>query len=631
MTTWTAAAEAALAALARASVQGALAIVAVWLLCRLVTRLPAAVRCWLWWLACARLVVGLVWASPVELPLLPPEAPVAATARLVPAPAPSTIEPVAVASPTAAPPPVRQVAVPLSWSTWAPFVATAWLAGLLVHLAIGLRQGARFRGALRRSTPVRDGRVATLAADLRRALGVGQVEVRRSPEVATPLVAGLVTPRVLLPEADLERLSDGELAMALCHELLHVRRGDLWLGWVPAAAERLYFFHPLARLAAREYALAREAACDAGVLDRLDAAPQAYGRLLLKLGVAPRAAIAGITAIAASPAGAAPSLNVLKRRLEMLQRIPEKARVRAGWWCLVALAALAAVVPFRLVAQQAEAAPEAPATPEAVEAAVAPVAPSAVVAAPATEAPVVAAVAVGATPAVAPVAPIAPVAVVAAAGGSSSYSYRTSSGDDDQSWVLLTGETSVIMSGSSWDVRSARKVRGSGDGELFWFQRDGKAWVVRDPATLAEIKELFKPQEELGERQSELGEKQSELGEKQSELGEKQSELGEKQSELGEKQAELAEQIEERQADDRSTADLDRQMDELGRLQGELGRKQGELGRQQGELGRQQGELGRRQGELGRQQGELARQADRQIRALMERAISDGRAQEVRD
>ena len=113
--------------------------------------------------------------------------------------------------------------------------------------------------------------------------------------------------------------------MTLCHELLHLRRHDLWFGWVPALAQRIFFFHPLAALAVREYAIAREAACDAEVLRVLGSAPQAYGRLLLRWGVAPRE-----TGLAA--AGASPSLENLKRRLQMLQQISDSRRRISGWW-----------------------------------------------------------------------------------------------------------------------------------------------------------------------------------------------------------------------------------------------------------------------------------------------------------
>jgi hypothetical protein len=46
-----------------------------------------------------------------------------------------------------------------------------------------------------------------------------------------------------------------------------------------------------------------------------------------------------------------------------------------------------------------------------------------------------------------------------------------------------------------------------------------------------------------------------------------------------------------------------------------------------GALGEQQGKLGAQQGELGRQQGKLARDASRQMKQLLDEAITNGTAQ----
>ncbi len=72
--------------LARASVEGALFVAAVWLVCRLVPRLPAAVRCGLWWAACLKLLLGLAGLPAVRLPLLPAAgpAPAARVSQLLP-------------------------------------------------------------------------------------------------------------------------------------------------------------------------------------------------------------------------------------------------------------------------------------------------------------------------------------------------------------------------------------------------------------------------------------------------------------------------------------------------------------------------------------------------------------------
>src|SRR5260370_38212943 len=74
--------------LAQASLMGTVFVLAVWLLCRLAPRLPAGLRCALWWLACLKLLLGLVWPAPLALPLLPPPAAPAPGRPPPPAPPP---------------------------------------------------------------------------------------------------------------------------------------------------------------------------------------------------------------------------------------------------------------------------------------------------------------------------------------------------------------------------------------------------------------------------------------------------------------------------------------------------------------------------------------------------------------
>jgi len=158
-------------------------------------------------------------------------------------------------------------------------------------------------------------------------------------------VCGVWTPVVLLPTESRTTLSDNERTMTLCHELMHIRRRDLLLGWVPACAERLFFFHPMARLAAREYVTSREAACDAAAMRALDVAADDYGRLLIRLGIATTSPIIA--------AGGSPfSRSSLKRRLNMLEHhrfsnLPPRWR-----WAIAVLAAV--LIPMQLVARSPE-------------------------------------------------------------------------------------------------------------------------------------------------------------------------------------------------------------------------------------------------------------------------------------
>ncbi|HTG35318.1 MAG TPA: M56 family metallopeptidase [Thermoanaerobaculia bacterium] len=372
--------------LTRASIEGGLFIAGVWIVCRLLPRLPASLRCGLWWAACLKLLLGLVALPAVRLPLLPAAMSAAPVADVRPlsirtvdaAPGrPLTPDPSPVPSPP--PSPGEGSKIDLREVGAAALVAL-WVAGLLILCRKAFRQLRYTRWIVRSAEPVREGWVRAAFAEICERLGIRRApDLRGSGEVRTPQVTGLAQPVVLIPNSGFERLTPAEVSMTLCHELVHLRRKDLWLGWVPALAHRIFFFHPLAALAVREYAIAREAACDAEVLRILGSAPQAYGRLLLRWGVAPRE-----TGLAA--AGASPSLQNLKRRLQMLQQNDNKRRV-SGWWWLAGAAVLAGLVPLRIVAQDraAEGTPVA----EVAEAAEPAAAPEAVVAgepAPAPEA-----------------------------------------------------------------------------------------------------------------------------------------------------------------------------------------------------------------------------------------------------
>jgi bla regulator protein BlaR1 len=362
--------------LTRASIEGGLFIAGVWIVCRLFPRLPASLRCGLWWAACLKLLLGLVPLPAVQLPLLPAEmsaAPVAEvrplsirTVGVVPART-LTPDPSPVPSPPPSPGEGRKISLR---TTGAAALVALWIAGLLILCRKAFRQLRYTRWIVRSAEPVREGWVRTAFAEICERLGIRRApDLRGSGEVRTPQVTGLAQPVVLIPHSGFERLTPAEVSMTLCHELVHLRRKDLWLGWVPALAHRIFFFHPLAALAVREYAIAREAACDAEVLRILGSAPQDYGRLLLRWGVAPRE-----TGLAA--AGASPSLQNLKRRLQMLQQNDTKRRL-SGWWWLAGAAVLAGLVPLQIVAQ--DRAPEATPAPEVAEAAEPAAAPDAVV------------------------------------------------------------------------------------------------------------------------------------------------------------------------------------------------------------------------------------------------------------
>jgi beta-lactamase regulating signal transducer with metallopeptidase domain/prefoldin subunit 5 len=621
--------------------QGALWALAVWALTRALPRLPSSARAALWWLVGLKCLVGLCAPGELRLPLLPaPKAPAVVAKKVATAPTgerPLTLLDGGAVLPTVSAP--EHTATRTGWTLLVMGTLLAWLGGLAWQGRELLRGLAQLRRIRREARPLEDAALLQAASTLGRELGLARIpRLLVSERAASPLALGLLRPEVILPRKALETLSPLEQRMALAHELAHVRRGDLWLGWVPALAQAVLFFHPLVRRACREYALAREEACDAAALQATGAAPREYGRLLLLFGVARAPA-------AAAASGASSHLAALKRRIAMLEHAgTESKHHRWARWALGGLA-LVALVPFQVVAREAEVPATPPSAPLLAQAPTAPAKPSEPTpASPATKAPVV------------PVPVPVPVPRVAAAQPPVALNPpRTPREDDDGrfSYVLIRSSDDASMSGSMQDLKVARFLASNQKLPLLYLRRDdGQEYLIRDAATLKAIEDTFKVVREIGEKQGALGEKMGALGEKQGEFGAKMGALGEKQGEfgakmgaLGRKQAQLSLKQNLLEMDDgeetpeikrqieqleREEKELERQMDELEKQMEPINEQMEALGREMEKYNEPMEELGEQMEELGEQMEKHSREAEKKAQAQFEEAIRKGVAEPVK-
>jgi bla regulator protein BlaR1 len=556
--------------LIRASIEGAVIVAAVWLLQRALPRLSPGAKAMLWWCAAAKVVVSLTWGPPVALPVLPP-APAAPATSVVRAPPARDRQPVAGQSSTPVANAGRAAVIP-----WAAIGLSLWAAGCAVSFLLALRRWRVMRRAISRSRAAPDD-IELATAELSALLSIRKPTVRLSTEVDSPLVTGLARPVILLPGGRFPQMSSEQQRMALCHELVHVKRLDTWLGCIPAAAERLFFFHPFVRLAAREFAFWREAACDAAVLRILGAPPQAYGRLLLDLGVSP-------SRRSLSAAGAAWSFATMKRRIVMLHSARESSTamriVSAG---VVGLAMLAAA-PLTLGAR--------PSLPSLV--------------APAVDG--------AATPPAA---------------------------DDDLRYVFFVSANQTTMSGKAGDMEKARRHRTDKD-PLLWFVTDGREYIVRDQAVLAEVQQAWLPvtavgaeQSIVGSRQAAVGSRQAEIGSRQAVIGAEQAVIGARQAAIGARQAVISAQETkavsdaERAALERDRKALEEDMRALDAEMRKVDEKMRGLDGPMRDLDDDMRVLDREMRALDARMREAEKKAGAAMRAVVERAIASGAAQRV--
>ncbi|MBH1654194.1 transmembrane BlaR protein [Stenotrophomonas maltophilia] len=648
------------------SLQTVLLVALVYGVCRALPSLSAATRCRLWWLVSLQAVLGLFWSQPLQLAWLPAPQAVAMTATDVAADLVYPLAPEASAQLLAAMP-VPAADVPaVAW--WAVALAALWMSGVLLMALRTFGEWRRCRALLAAAYPCEDEALVQalqLASD---AHGVRPApRLWMSTQVDAPQLVGPFRPVLLLPAGD-NALQGDALDLALTHELQHLQRRDLQWGLLPALAQHLFFFHPLLRLSVREYAQAREEAVDAAVVGQHGASRQAYGRLLLQLGVAPQPHL-GV-------ASAAPNTTSLKRRLLSLQ--PRRACPRILAMALTAVGVRGGVAPMRLVAAPV---PPAPPAPPAAPKAVVPPPPKAPPAPPAPPS----AARVPAVP-VAPAPPAEPADIEALSGpddadvavdvdvdvdsdmhSEHSTSHTTSIttyGRLDlgksplQAYVLVDGD-STFANGGIDDVTVARRQLGKGP--ALWFRQGDKRYVVRDPMLIQTLQRAYSGAVDLGRQQSELGRQQSALGRQQGELGRQMSEMGRLQSEESRRLALAAAEVARsamaahdinreaaaeaakaargatsdmavaREAAREAAAEARRAMQEARSEAAQSGRTRDmqRLASQQSELASRQAALGSQQAAVGERQARVHAQASQQAQQVIARALASGKAERL--
>jgi beta-lactamase regulating signal transducer with metallopeptidase domain len=578
-----------------------------------------------------------------------------------------------------------------------------------------LRQGAR---------TITERNIATRFEAKARAAGLRSVpRLAESERLTVPLTCGVLHPMVLFP-GDWRAWDADTLDAVMVHEISHVGRRDALTERLALLHRTIFWFSPLSWWLRHRLAELAEEASDQAAL-AAGAEPTKYAEILLGFfedlnSVAQRVEWQGV---AMAQAGRAEKRleRILKGRMVVTTKIKKSLAAvvvlasipvimvsasmqprRMGKQIVLSAYPAHAAVAKKPAQEQKPAVPTVPASAGAPVVAPAPapeslpaVAPVALVdaevhalpaprvlavvrlqsAAPPSVPAVPAAPAMAPAPAPAPRAFAAPAPVPAVAPHHGySYSYSTDGGD---SYAIISAGSST-MSGSfaHADFAQLEALRDKLKTDFIWFERDGKSYIITDPATVKRAMEAFAAQAELGRQQGQLGERQGSLGELQGVLGEQDGALGEEMGQLysnlenlkvpvpdltAEMQSlasnsqELSQIMSQKDLDDlrASMAQMQKQIAEarqqidaaqiranvsqavdhtaiaaaMSEANAALKDQISKLSAEQSKLGQQQGKLGREQAELGRQQEKAAAKAQAEIKAIIDESLSRGTAQ----
>lgn len=140
-----------------------------------------------------------------------------------------------------------------------------WLLGVIIFLSVRLSQHLSFcRQVERLWEPVQNSRYIECLQTVCRQMGIDRnIELKCVPELASPLLYGLIHPTILVPAV---MYSEEALTLVLRHELIHYQRQDLWYKLFVEAVHGIHWFNPFLIMIKKEIDKDLEASCDQRVI-----------------------------------------------------------------------------------------------------------------------------------------------------------------------------------------------------------------------------------------------------------------------------------------------------------------------------------------------------------------------------
>jgi beta-lactamase regulating signal transducer with metallopeptidase domain len=141
--------------------------------------------------------------------------------------------------------------------------------GIAAAFVLNLFRAALLPIQMRRRTWEAPAHLQERVHDLAQSSGMQRVPGARVCADMQPwaLVTGLIRPQVVVSSGLVALLDEEELEAVLCHELLHIRHGDLWWTALCGVMRDLTWFIPVTRRLYAQMLTEQETACDDGVMD----------------------------------------------------------------------------------------------------------------------------------------------------------------------------------------------------------------------------------------------------------------------------------------------------------------------------------------------------------------------------
>ena len=162
-------------------------------------------------------------------------------------------------------------------------VTLVWIIGSLIFIFVHLISYSHYkRQVLKNGKMIKETRILSQIFRLKRELHISRtVCVMEYDEAESPMIIGFIKPVLVLPK---EQYCSEDLFFILKHELVHLKRGDVYLKLLFVTANAVHWFNPVIWIMQKEAVIDMELSCDERVTQGTSfALRKAYTETLLSM------------------------------------------------------------------------------------------------------------------------------------------------------------------------------------------------------------------------------------------------------------------------------------------------------------------------------------------------------------
>ena len=140
-------------------------------------------------------------------------------------------------------------------------VTLVWIIGSLIFIFVHLISYSHYkRQVIKNGKMIKETRILSQIFRLKRELHISRtVCVMEYDEAESPMIIGFIKPVLVLPK---EQYNSEELFFILKHELVHLKRGDVYLKLLFVTANAVHWFNPIIWIMQKEAVIDMELSCD---------------------------------------------------------------------------------------------------------------------------------------------------------------------------------------------------------------------------------------------------------------------------------------------------------------------------------------------------------------------------------